>query len=125
MRAHWSLVATLLLIANEAHAATPRLVGRPAVDHASSGGTPNTLMYDVTVTVDGTGADADHAAVVGYVPAGDFTSCTDTSVPWKWARAQTFDATDTRTWTLYNFVPGRAYRYKVMVGDPSGTVRVR
>src|SRR6185436_1341870 len=44
---------------------------------------------------------------------------------WKWARSQTFDATGTRTWTLYNFVPGTAYRYKVMVGDPSGVVRVQ
>jgi hypothetical protein len=116
---------SLTIATHEANAATPRIVGRPAVEHPSFDGTENTLMYDVTVTVDRAGADADHAAVVGYVPAADFTSCTDAAVPWKWARSQTFDTTTARTWTLYNFVPGTAYRYKVMVGDPSGTVRTR
>jgi hypothetical protein len=124
MRAWWFSLATLL-VTLEANAATPRIVGRPTVEQPTIARIRNTLMYDVTVTVDGTAADADHAAAVGYVPDADFTSCTDASVPWKWARSQTFDVTDTRTWTLYNFVPGTAYRYTVMVGDPSGTVRVR
>jgi hypothetical protein len=115
-------VAALIVTA---HAATPRIVGSPIVEHPSFDGIENTLMYDVTVTVDGTGTGTDHAAAVGYVPASDYTSCTDTAVPWKWARSQTFDVTDTRTWTLYNFVPDTAYWYKVTVGDPSGTVRVR
>jgi hypothetical protein len=128
MRARlWLSVPSLALgvFAQDAFAVTPRIVGRPAIAHTSFSGTRNTLMYDVAVTVDGTGADADHAAVVGYVPDDDFTTCADESVPWKWARSQVFDVTDTRTWTLYNFVPGTAYRYKVMVGDPSGVVRAQ
>jgi hypothetical protein len=124
VRTRWFSLATLL-VAHEAHATTPRIVGRPVVEHSAFGGARNTLMYDVTVTVDGTASDADHVAVVGYVRDDDFTSCTDSSVPWKWARSRTFDVTDTRTWTLYDFVPGAAYRYKVLVGDPSGVARVR
>jgi hypothetical protein len=105
-------------------AVTPDIVGRPTITNPSFSGTRNTMMYDVTVTVDGTGADASHAAVVGYVADSDYTAC-DATVGWKWSHAEVFDDTDTRTWTLYDFVPGTVYRYKVVVGDPSGTVRVR
>ena len=123
----WGFTATLVfsVFAHDVFAATPRFVGRPTIEHPSFDGIRNTMMFDVTVTVDGTGADPGHVAVVGYVPDADFTTCGDEAVPWKWARSRTFDATATRTWTLYNFVPETPYRYKVAVGDPSGVVRVQ
>ena len=121
-------VAALLalgLFSPDAFAVVPRFVGRARVTNPSFDGTANTMMYDVRVTVDGTATDADHLARVGYVPTSDYTTCSDASVEWKWASSQTFDTTDTLTWSLYNFLPGTAYTYKVEVGDPSGTTRVR
>jgi hypothetical protein len=72
------------------------------------------MMYTVTATVDSVAADAAHTAVVGFTE--DYTTCTDLATAWKWAPAQIFDTTDTRTWTLYNFQPGTTYYYKVRVG---------
>jgi len=121
-------VAALLafaLFSSDASAVVPRFVGRVRIANPSFNGIANTLMYDVGVTVDGTASDADHAARVGFVPTSDYTSCSDASVEWKWASPQTFDTTTTRTWSLYNFVPGTAYTYKIELGDPSGTTRVR
>jgi hypothetical protein len=122
------LLALLLACAffsSTAFAVTPRPVGRVLVRNPMSNGVANTMMYTVTVTVDGTASDADHVAAVGYVEADDYGTCTDTTTPWKWAASQTYDTSATRSWTLYNFVPGRSYYYKWMVGDPSGTVRTR
>jgi hypothetical protein len=113
------------LFSTAAFAATPRPVGRVLVRNPMFHGVANTMMYTVAVTVDGTGSDADHVAAVGYVEAADYGSCTDTTTPWKWAASQTYDTSATRTWTLYNFVPGRSYYYKWMVGTPGGTVRTR
>jgi hypothetical protein len=88
-------------------------------------GVANTMMYDVEFSVATTGADPDHTAVVGYVADADFTDCADSAVPWKWARAQVFDTASTRTWRLYNFVPGTAYRYKVVLGEAATGTRER
>jgi hypothetical protein len=120
-------LAALLLGAYSADASAdpPRIVGRTRITNPSFNGVANTMMYDVRVTVDGTGADADHVARVGFVPTADYTTCADAATEWKWASSQTFDTTATRTWSLYNFVPGTAYTYKFEVGDPSGTTRVR
>ncbi len=125
MRSNVCLAILSIAVSTPAWAATPRIVGRPVVQNPSWNGVANTMMYDVRVTVSSTGTDAGHHAVVGFVADGDFTTCADAATPWKWAQEQTFDSSATRTWTLYNFVPGTAYRYKVMVGDGSGVVRVR
>ena len=122
------LIVTLVawgLATSTAFAVTPRPVGRTLVRNPMFSGEANTMMYTVSVTVDGTAADADHVAAVGYGPAADYTTCADAATEWKWASEQTYDTSATRTWTLYNFVPGTAYYYKWMVGDPSGTVRTR
>jgi hypothetical protein len=112
----------LALLSPPALAATPRIVGKPSVSVPSFNGTPNTMMYDVTVQVDGTGADTLHQAVVGFIADDDYTTCAGTT-GWKFASPQTFDTSDTRTWSLYNFIPGTAYRYKVEVGRPGGLIR--
>ncbi len=120
--------AALMLLAvfsAPASAVTPRIVGRPRITNPAFDGLANTMMYDVRVTVDGAAAGADHAARVGYVPSDQFTTCADATTDWKWASAQTFDTTTVRTWSLYNFVPGTAYHYKIAVGDPSGVTRVK
>src|SRR6185436_4379934 len=83
------------------------------------GGVVNTMMYTVTVTVNGTGSDADHTAMVGFAPEDDYVGCNAT--PWKWSHAETFDTTDTRSWTLYNFLPGTKYYYRVLVGSGATT----
>jgi hypothetical protein len=118
-------VLLFALFSPDASAVPPRIVGRPRITNPAFDGVANTMMYDVRVTVDGTGADADHVARVGYVPTADYTTCGDATVEWKWASSQTFDTSDTRTWSLYNFLPGTAYTYKIEVGDPSGTTRVK
>ena len=123
--APFAAVLVFALASPDASAAPPRFVGRPRITNPSFNGIANTMMYDVRVTVDGTGADADHAARVGFVPTSDYTTCSDATVAWKWASSQTFDTTTARTWSLYNFVPGTAYTYKIEVGDPSGTTRVK
>jgi hypothetical protein len=120
-----ALLIACALFSTTAFAATPRPVGAATVRNPRFHGDANTMMYTVAVKVDGTAADADHVAAVGYVEAADYTTCTDATTPWKWASSQTYDTSATRTWTLYNFVPGRHYYYKWMVGDPSGTVRTR
>ena len=120
-----AILVACAFFSTTALAATPRPVGRATIRNPRFHGEANTMMYTVSVTVDGTAADADHVAAVGYVEAADYTTCTDDTTPWKWASSQTYDTSATRTWTLYNFVPGREYYYKWMVGDPSGTVRTR
>ncbi len=98
-----------------ASALVPKIVGNPVIGNPSFDGIANTMMYTVTVTVDRTAADADHVATVGFASEDDFTSCTGT--PWKDARSQTFDITAKRSWTLYNFVPGTTYYYRVRIGS--------
>ena len=110
------------LVSLDASAAVPRMVGTPRIRNTTFHGVPNTMMYDVRVTVDSTGTDAGHQAMVGYVAADEFTTCASSSTPWKWAQAQQFDTAKSRKWTLYNFIPGATYYYKVIVGDPSSSV---
>ena len=112
----------LALLCLDARAVVPRFVGDPVVDNPSFDGVVNTMMYTVTVTVDGTASDADHTALVGFAPADEYTGCNTTA--WKWSRPKTFDTTDTRTWTLYNFLPDTAYYYRVRVGS-GATARSR
>ena len=109
----WSLLVALTV---DAQAAVPRIVGTPVVTNPAFNGVANTMMYDVTVTVSNTGADALHVAKVGFASEDDFLGCTRTA-NWKWSHAETFDTTATQTWTLYNFLPGKTYYYKVMVGS--------
>jgi hypothetical protein len=99
-----------------AEAAVPRIVGTPVVANPSFGGVANTMMYTVTATVSGRGSDADHIAMVGFAPEDDYAGCTNTT-PWKWSHTQTFDTARTREWTLYNFLPGTKYYYRVLVGS--------
>jgi hypothetical protein len=116
------LCLVLALFSLDARAVVPRFVGAPVVDNPRFDGVANTMMYTVTATVDGTGSDADHTAVVGFVPEADYAGCGGTA--WKWSRAQTFDSAPTRTWTLYNFLPGTKYYYRVRVGT-GATARSR
>jgi hypothetical protein len=102
-----------------AFARVPWIVGTPVVDNPSFTDVPNTMMYTVTVTVSAIAADVDHVAKVGFTD--DYQSCRDPTTIWKWAPEQTFDTTDTRTWTLYNFQPGTAYYYKVQIGGASAS----
>jgi len=104
------------LVPGTAFAVVPMFVGMPVVGNPSFNGVPNTMMYTVTVTVDGFAADADHAAVVGFTD--DYTTCAGSV--WKYSLPKFFDTTATRTWTLYNFEPGQTYYYKVRVGPPTG-----
>jgi hypothetical protein len=97
-----------------ATAASARMVTKPLIANPSLDGVVNTMMYTVTVAVAGVGKGADYTARVGFAPADEYTTCSRTS--WKWAQPQTFDSTTTRTWTLYNFIPGKAYVYRVLVG---------
>jgi hypothetical protein len=118
----------LLLVAlasNPVVALPPRFVGPSTVQNPSFNGIPNTMMFDVEVSVASTGADGDHTARVGYVADDDYTTCTDAAVPWKWAPTQVFDSSSTRTWRLFDFVPGRAYRYKVVLGEDATGIRER
>jgi hypothetical protein len=104
------------MLPGSAFAVVPMFVGDPVVANPSFNGVANTMMYTVTVTVDGYAADADHAAVVGFTDS--YTTCTGST--WKWSQPKFFDTTDTRTWTLYNFEPGQTYYYRVRVGPPTG-----
>jgi hypothetical protein len=110
------------LLSADARAVVPRIVGDPIVDNPSFDGVVNTMMYTVTVTVDGTGSDADHTAMVGFASEADYGGCNAT--PWRWSQPKTFDTTDTRTWTLYNFIPGTTYYYRVRIGS-GATARSR
>ncbi len=110
-----ALALVLSFFSSDARAAVPRIVGAPLVENPTFDGAVNTMMYTVTVTVDGVGADPGHVALVGYASDEDFTTCSATTA-WKWAASQRFDTSTTRTWTLYNFLPGTTYRYKVVVG---------
>jgi len=109
-----------IVLALAAEAAVPRIVGTPVVDNPSFDGVANTMMYTVTVTVNGTASDADHAAMVGFAPEDDYVGCSSTT-PWKWSHAETFDTTATRSWTLYNFLPGTKYYYQVRLGSGATT----
>jgi hypothetical protein len=108
-------VLVLGFVPGTARAVVPGMPKKPVITNPSFDDVVNTMMYTVTVTVDGTGADADHEARVGFVPASEYTTCNRTTT-WKWSRTQTFDTTATRSWTLYNFLPGTAYYYKVLIG---------
>jgi hypothetical protein len=103
------------LVPSAALAAVPRIIGAPVVENPSFDGIENTMMYDVTVTVDGLGSDPAHTAVVGYLPDDEYTTCNAVAA-WKWSPSQAFDTADTRTFRLYNFQPGTLYHYKVLVG---------
>ncbi len=109
-------------MSNAAFAVVPRIVGTPVVENPSFDGVPNTMMYSVTVTVDGFANDADHTAMVGFT--SDYTTCNGTT-SWTWAPSQVFDTTATRTWKLWNFQPDVTYYYKVRVGSPGSTFRTR
>jgi hypothetical protein len=110
-------------LSNAAFAALPRITSA-TVANPSFSGVANTMMYDVTVTVDGAAADTDHSATVGFTSS--YTTCMATpAANWKWAPTQVFDTTTTRTWRLWNFQPGTTYYYKVRVGMPGGTTRTR
>ena len=63
------------------------------------------MMYDVTVKVTDTYADAAHTAVVGFTDVAPRRGAACSSGPYKFSQPQVFDV-DTRTWTLYNFQPG-------------------
>ena len=108
-----------IVLALAAEAAVPRLVGAPVVENPRFHGVVNTMMYTVTITVDGTGSDADHTAMVGFAPDDEYIGCSDTA--WKWSHAESFDTTDTRSWTLYNILPGTTYHYRVLVGTGAST----
>jgi hypothetical protein len=73
----------------------------------------NTMMFAVTVTASGRGADAAHDAMVGYARRG--THCETGS--WKMGPVKRFETEDALTWTLYNFEPGAPYDYKVQLGS--------
>jgi hypothetical protein len=111
------------LLSTPAFAVTPNIT-MTRVANPRFGGVANTMMYTVTVTVSGAANDAMHDAQVGYIHADDYTTCNGTT-GWKYGRTQRFDTTTTRTWTLYNFVPGESYYYRVQVGAPAGVKRTR
>ncbi len=89
--------------------------GYPQVASPVFGDTIHTMMYDVTVKVTDTYADAAHTAVVGFTDVAPRRGATCSSGPYKFSEPQVFDV-DTRTWTLYNFQPGTTYYYKVRIG---------
>ena len=90
---------------------TPRVIA-VSVANPAFHGTPNTMMYTVTATVDDAYDSPQHEAVVGFTTD---VGCDDT-VQYTWSPdTQTFDKA-TRTWTLYNFQPGVAYHYVVKTG---------
>src|SRR5678816_3950318 len=114
------LILGLGLVSLDASAAVPRLVGTPRVRNTTFHGVPNTMMYDVRVTVDSTGTDAGHQAMVGYVPEDEFTTCASPTTPWKWSQAQRFDTSKSRVWTLYNFIPGTVYYLSLIhISEPT------
>ena len=99
---------TGLLAPRVAAAVVPDFVGNPVVGNPSWGGVTNTMMYTVTVEVDGIAANANHNGIVAYMSDDDYATvgCDDDAVTWKNSKVQVFDTTYTRTWTLYNFQPG-------------------
>lgn len=116
-----SFVALVLaFFCADARAVVPRFVGSPVVGNPSFDGVVNTMMYTVTVTVDGTASDADHTAMVAFASEDDYVGCGN-ATPWKWSHAESFDTTDTRSWTLYNFQPGTKYYYRARLGGGATT----
>lgn len=113
----------LFLLSTPAFAVVPNIsmarVGTPRF-----GGVANTMMYTVAVTVSGAANDTQHDAQVGFIDADSYTTCNGTT-GWKYGRTQRFDTTTSRTWTLYNFVPGESYYYRVQVGAPVGMKKTR
>lgn len=119
----WLIALVLGGFSNAAFAVLPRITSA-TVTNPSFNSVANTMMYDVTVVVDGAAADADHMATVGFTSS--YTTCMGTpAANWKWATTQSFDTTTTRTWRLWNFQPDTTYYYKVRVGRPGGTTRTR
>ena len=77
----WLIVLVLGGFSNAAFAVLPRITGA-TVANPSFDGVANTMMYEVTVTVDGAAADADHMAVVGFTSS--YTTCMGTpATSWK------------------------------------------
>ena len=111
-------IAAALLQSSVASATTHRPNYTPTVIAVSVAnptfhGTPNTMMYTVTATVDDTFDNAQHEGVVGFTTE---TGCDDT-VSYTWSPdTQTFARGSTRTWTLYNLQPGVEYHYVVRTG---------
>src|SRR5262249_23060459 len=90
------------LAPHDALASTARIVGTPKVRNTAFNGVPNTMMYDVRVTVDSLGTDAGHSGMVGYVSDDDYTTCNSPITPWKWSAPQPFDTAKSRVFTLWN-----------------------
>lgn len=72
----------------------------------------NTMIFQATVVVSGSANDADHDARVGYAVHG--TNCTTGT--WRYGHSQRYGSVTSLTWSLYNFVPGTQYDYKVSIG---------
>ena len=113
----------LFLLSTPAFAIVPN-ISTTRVANPRFGGVANTMMYTVAVTVSGAANDTMHDAQVGFINAADYTTCAGTT-GWKYSRTQRFDTTTSRTWTLYNFVPGESYYYRVQVGAPTGMKKTR
>jgi hypothetical protein len=111
------------LLSTPAFAVVPN-ISTTRIANPRFGGVANTMMYTVTVTVSGAANDSMHDAQVGFIHADDYTTCAGTT-GWKYSRTQRFDTTTSRTWTLYNFVPGESYYYRVQVGAPVGMKKSR
>jgi hypothetical protein len=119
MHARWCLPLALSLVSPAAFSATPRVID-VALSHPSFHGIENTLMVQAVVTVDDVADDALHDATVGYARVPDYVACDDTTA-WTYSTdVQRFGDADTRTWTLYNFVPNTLYRYVVRTGSAGG-----
>jgi len=114
-------MALLGTLPSSALARVPLIVGTPTVDNPRFTDVPNTMMYTVTVQVDRMAYDVDHVAKVGFVDSASYQSCKNPTTEWHWAPEQMFSATDTETWTLYNFQPGTTYYYRVQLGGPGAS----
>jgi hypothetical protein len=113
----------LFLLSTPAFAIVPN-ISSARVANPRFGGVANTMMYTVAVTVSGAANDTMHDAQVGYIDAASYTTCNGTT-GWKYGHTQRFDTTTSRTWTLYNFVPGESYYYRVQVGSSTGMKKTR
>jgi hypothetical protein len=119
----WGLAFVVGLLSQPAFAVVPNIMSA-RVANPRFGGVTNTMMYTVAVTVNGAANDAMHDAQVGYVPAAEYTTCNGTT-GWKYSRTQRFDTTTSRTWTIYNLVPGESYYYRAQVGSAAGMKKSR
>jgi hypothetical protein len=113
----------LFLLSTPAFAIVPN-ISTTRVANPRFGGVANTMMYTVAVTVSGAANDTMHDAQVGFINADSYTTCAGTT-GWKYGHTQRFDTTTSRTWTLYNFVPGESYYYRVQVGSSTGMKKTK